>query len=106
MKSRLCGRGDLEGIDGLCTDSPTAEVEAYRLVVSYAASRKLQLKMGDVSNAYFQGETLDRALPLKPPESGTPDPDYADKETMILARAPIDGTQDVGLKFWRQKIDA
>ena len=50
MKSRLCGRGDLEGIDGLRTDSPTAEIEAHHLLFSYAASHKLQLKMGDIPN--------------------------------------------------------
>ena len=96
------GRGDLEGVDGLRTDSPTAEIEAHHPLFSYAAPRKLQLKMGDIPNAYFQGEALDRVLLLKPPESGIPDPDYADKGAMILARAPIYGTQDAGRKFWRK----
>ena len=30
-KSRLCARGDLEGLDGLRSDSPTAEIEAHHL---------------------------------------------------------------------------
>eukprot|EP00973_Karenia_brevis_P078625 10914134-Karenia_brevis.AAC.1 len=29
LKSRLCERGDLEGIDGLRKDSPTAEIEGH-----------------------------------------------------------------------------
>ena len=37
-KSRLCGRGDLEGIDGLRKDSPTAEIESHNLLFSWAAS--------------------------------------------------------------------
>ena len=32
-KSRLCGRGDLEGIDGLRADSPTAEIETHNLPI-------------------------------------------------------------------------
>ena len=32
LKSRLCGRGDLEGIDGLRADSPTAEIESHHLL--------------------------------------------------------------------------
>ena len=59
-KSRLCGRGDLEGLDGLRSDSPTAEIESHNLVFSFAASNKLELKTADISNAYFQGESLDR----------------------------------------------
>ena len=37
---------------------------------------------------------------MKPPPGGLPDPDYADGETMILARVPIYGTEDAGRKFW------
>ena len=61
---------------------------------------KLDLWTADISNAYFQGEELDRLLLLKPPPGGLPDPDYADGETMILARVPIYGTDDAGRKFW------
>ena len=101
-KSRLCGRGDLEGIDGLRKDSPTAEIEAHNLLFSFAASEKLVLRTADISNAYFQSDPLDRLLLLKPPRSGIPDPDYQDGETMILARVPIYGTQDAGRKFWQR----
>ena len=64
-KSRLCGRGDLEGIDGLRKDSPTAEIESHNLLFSWAASNKLILKTADISNAYFQSDPLDRLLQLK-----------------------------------------
>jgi len=101
-KSRLCGRGDLEGIDGLRKDSPTAEIESHNLLFSYAASNKLTLKTADISNAYFQADQLDRVLILKPPRTGIPDPEYQDGETMILARVPIYGTQDAGRKFWKR----
>ena len=100
-KSRLCGRGDLEGIDGLRADSPTAEIEAHNLLFSFGASNKLTIKTADISHAYFQGEQLDRVLLLRPPASGIPDPDYGHGDTMILARVPIYGTQDAGRKFWQ-----
>ena len=101
MKSRLTARGDLEGLDGIRSDSPTAETEAHHLLFSWAASNKITLKSGDISNAYFQGEELDRLLLLKPPK-GIPDPDYEDGEAMILARVPIYGTSDAGRKFWQK----
>ena len=101
-KSRLCGRGDLEGIDGLRKDSPTAEIEAHNLLFSFAASTRLRIKTADISNAYFQSDPLDRLLLLRPPKSGIPDPDYADGDTMILARVPIYGQGDAGRKFWKR----
>ena len=102
FKSRLCGRGDLEGIDGLRADSPTAEIEAHNLLFSWAAANQLDLSTADISNAYFQGEVLDRVLLLRPPRSGIPDTDYEDRETLILARVPIYGTTDAGRKFWKR----
>ena len=99
-KSRLVGRGDLEGLDGLRKDSPTADTESHNLLFSFAASYGLDLETADISNAYFQGSELDRLLLLKPPPGGLPDPEYADGETMILARVPIYGTEDAGRKFW------
>ena len=60
------------------------------------------MKTADISNAYFQGEQLDWVLLLKPPSSGIPDEDYADVETLILARVPIYGTADVGRKSWKK----
>ena len=101
LKSRLTARGDLEGLDGIRSDSPTAETEAHHLLFSWAASNKVTLKTGDISNAYFQSEELDRLLLLKPPK-GIPDPDYEDGEAMILARVPIYGTSDAGRKFWQK----
>ena len=54
-KSRLTGRGDLENLDGIRTDSPTAEIEAHNLIFSFAASAKVRLKVGDISNAAGRG---------------------------------------------------
>ena len=65
-KSRLTGRGDLENFDGIRTDSPTAEIEAHNLIFSFAASAKVRLKVGDISNAFFQGKEMDRVLLLTP----------------------------------------
>ena len=63
-KSRLTGRGDLENLDGLRTDSPTAEIEAHNLIFSFAAAMGIRLKVGDISNAFFQGKEMDRLLLL------------------------------------------
>lgn len=92
----------MEGLDGIRSDSPTAEIESHNLVFSFAASNRLVLKTADISNAYFQGELLDRVLLLKPPKSGVPDDEYSDGNTMILARVPIYGTADAGRKLWKK----
>ena len=101
-KSRLCGRGDMEYVEGLRTDSPTAEIESHHILFSFAAARKLKIRTADISNAYFQGDVLDRIILMRPPSTGIPDPEYADGEAMILARVPIYGTADAGRKFWKR----
>ena len=86
-KSRLVVRGDLEQGDPR-SDSPTASIEAQNLVFSFAASRRLKLKALDVTNAYFQGEAIDRVLLLSQPKGGLPGLKPGDH---MLARAPIYG---------------
>ena len=53
-RAALCGRGELEGSNGL-TESPTADVEAQHRVFSFAAANKTRLNTADTSNAYFEG---------------------------------------------------
>ena len=102
FKSRLVACGNFEDTPGIRTDSPTCDLEGLNLLVSWAASNALRLNSADIRNAYFQGKELDRLLLLSPPKCGLPDPDYADGETMIVARAPIYGTPDAGRFFWKQ----
>ena len=98
LKSRLVGRGDLEDID-VRSDSPTCETEAVNLICSFAASRKLTIKSADITNAYFQGEELDRLLLFKQPKGGLPGvPDGA----CMIARVPVYGTKDAGRGFWKR----
>jgi hypothetical protein len=78
LTSRLCGRGDLDGIDGLRSDSHTADIESHHLLFSFAASSKLKIKT--VSNAYFKGKQLDRLLLTRPPKGVIPDPVYENRE--------------------------
>ena len=67
LKSRLVVRGDLEKGDPR-SDSPTASLEAQNMVFSFTASRRLKIKCLDVTNAYFQGEEIDRVLLLSQPK--------------------------------------
>ena len=41
-------------------DAPTADAESHCLLASWAASERLRLKGGDVTNAYFQANPLTR----------------------------------------------
>lgn len=36
---RLVGRGDLENLEGVRTDSPTMDIEGHNLIFSFAASK-------------------------------------------------------------------
>lgn len=101
FKSRLVGCGQLEDCDGLRTDSPTCESKGLNLILSWTACSKNKLKSADISNAYFQGQPLDRLLLLKPPSGGLPgEGDIHD--AAILARVPIYGTKDAGRRFWKR----
>ena len=97
-KSRLVVRGDLEQGDPR-SDSPTASIEAQNLVFSFAASRKFRIKSLDVTNAYFQGEEIDRVLLLSQPKGGLPG---LKPHQHMLARAPIYGSTDGGRRFWKR----
>ena len=100
LKSRLVARGDLE-VAEFRSDSPTAENESVCLVLSFASSRKLRIKKGDISNAYFQGERLTRKLLLRQPKGGLPD-DAVKLDDRLLAQVPIYGTTDAGRGFWKR----
>lgn len=54
-------RGDLEDAAGVCMDSPTFDLGAHNLLLSWASCEGVQLKAGDVSNADFQ-EPVDQLL--------------------------------------------
>ncbi|CAE7200469.1 GIP [Symbiodinium sp. CCMP2592] len=97
-KSRLVVRGDLEKGDPR-SDSPTASIEAQNLVFSFSASRKVKIKSLDVTNAYFQGEEIDRVLLLSQPKGGLPG---LKPHQHMLARAPIYGSTDGGRRFWKR----
>ncbi|CAE7312962.1 unnamed protein product, partial [Symbiodinium necroappetens] len=84
-RSRLVACGHLEHVDRneLDCDSPTADAEVHCLIASYAASRRLKLRCGDITSAYFQ----DSQVP---------------EEAMLLCRLPIYGTIDAGCGFYNR----
>ena len=66
FKSRLVACGQLEAHKKeIRSDAPTCSLEAFNLIVSFAACNKLKLRCADLSNAYFQGEKMDRLLLLQ-----------------------------------------
>jgi hypothetical protein len=105
-KSRLVVRGDMERQEGLRTDSPTCDLSALRLVLSYAASKRLTIQSADITNAYFQGKEIDRLFLVSQPRDdhgleGIP------KEAAMICRVPIYGQTDAGRSLWmRLKSEA
>ena len=73
-ESRLVALGNNEKAE-IRSDSPTAENESLNIVCSFAASRRLPVRSGDLENGYFIGEKLTRLLILCQPRGGIPDPD-------------------------------
>lgn len=50
FKSRLVERGDQETTEGIRTDSPTAEIEAVNLVISWRAMRQQEVEAADAGH--------------------------------------------------------
>ena len=98
MKSRLVALGNHEKYE-IRSDSPTCPNETILMVCSFAASRKLKIKSGDLENAYFIGMKLTRKLLLRQPKGGLPGLLYDDR---LLAKVPIYGTRDAGRGFWKK----
>ena len=99
-KGRLVVRGDQEQGD-VRSDSPTCDTEAQNLLFSFAASRRLRIRSADITNAYFQGEEMDRILLLRPPNKGLEEENLQPGQLM-LARVPVYGAHDSGRKFWKK----
>ena len=100
MKSRLVARGDLSQVFTR-SDSPTANKEALFILLSFALSRKLHIKSGDLDHGYFQGEELSKPLILRQPDGGLPDP-AAKLDDFMLCFVPIYGTREAGRGLWRR----
>ena len=71
------------------------------MLFSFATSRRLRIKGGDLDHGYFQGEYLTKPLILRQPEGGLPDPDAKPGDRM-LCFVPIYGTRDAGRGLWRR----
>ena len=99
FKSRLVTRGDLEKEKDLRTDSPTCDLVAMRLILSYAACNKLRICSGDIANAYFQGKEIDRLFLLKPPRDDT-GLEGVPEGAALICRVPIYGQTDAGRGLW------
>lgn len=93
-------RGDQEQSQ-VRSDSPTCDTEAQNILFSFASSRRLRIRSADVTNAYFQGEEMDRILLLKPPRKGLEE-ERLEEGQLMLARVPVYGAHDSGRKFWKK----
>ena len=99
LKSRLVGCGNFEETDGIRTDSPAGDVDSHNLIFSWCASHKVMIRSADISNAYLQGNEVDRIILYRIPKGGIPE-EGIEEGTIIAARVPIYGTKDAGRGFW------
>ena len=70
-------------------------------MISFATSRKVKIRSGDLGHGYFQGEKLSRPLLLRQPKGGLPD-DSIKFDGVLLALVPTHGTRDAGRGIWRR----
>jgi hypothetical protein len=68
-KARCVGKGfyQIEGVDYAETSSPTIEDATLRLLLQYAATRKLTIHQLDVKTAFFNGELVEDVYITPPP---------------------------------------
>ena len=72
LKSRLVGCGNFEDVEGIRTDSPTADVDSHNLVCSWCAANKVKIRCADITNAYLQGREVDRIILYRIPQRRHP----------------------------------
>ena len=98
-KSRLVSCGNFEDSEGLRSDSPTADIDVHLLICIWASCFNLSLHSADVTNAYFQGQPLDRIVLMAQPRGGLPG---VNPEALLLIRVPVYGLTDSGRGFWKR----
>lgn len=96
-----CGGATFRAPPGVHMVSPTCDIDAHNLLLSWASFEGVLLKAGNASNAYFQGEPARRLPLLKPPHGGLPDDDTT-SEAMLVARVPIYDTKGAARGFWKK----
>ena len=89
FKSRLVACGNHADVNER-SDSPTSDPEAHNLIASWAVSVGVLLQAGDVENAYFKGERMDRLVIFRPPRGGIPGADI-EPGGGIAVRVPVYG---------------
>lgn len=98
-KSRLVVQGCQEDETGIRSDSPTASLLAFNLVISMSVLQKWTLASYDASTAYLQSTGIDRLLILKAPR---PPPPGVRPDSLFQALGSIYGTKDAGRSWWKK----
>ena len=95
LKSRLCMRGDREkDKDSIRADSPTADKDTLKLVLSIAANEKFDIVSGDIKSAFLQGQSLSREVFVVPPKEAN------EKGTLWLLKKGAYGLIDASRMFY------
>ena len=69
------------------------------LALSYAACNRWQLRGGDITASFLQGEAMTRTLVLTSSKGGLPD---VEPGSLLIAKKPVYGTKDAPRGFWRR----
>ena len=80
-RAGLCHAETLETTEGLCSDSPTADIDLHLLIAIWASCHRTSLHSADVTNANFQARPLDRVLLMAQPRGGL---EGVDPEALLL----------------------
>ena len=97
-KSRLVVQGHREVVD-IRSESPTASLLVIQILLSVVSMKRWVVKSADASNAYLQGEAIDRLLILRAPE---PPPPGVPRGQLMKAKGSIYGTKDAGRRWWKR----
>jgi len=99
-KSRLCVLGFLDPDTGIRTDAPTLSKAAEHLIYAFAASKRLTLFTGDVSNAFLNGVDMDpkRSLWFRAPSDLT----GVRSGALCRVRKGVYGLRDAPRLWWER----
>ena len=79
--------------------SPAGHVDSHNIVCSWCAQAHVSTHSCDFTNAYFQGQEIDRILLYCIPAECIPKKGVA-KGSILASRVPVYGTKDAGRGLW------
>ena len=94
-KARLVARGFEEPENDVTKESPTCSKDSLRVIMAIITQKKWSLNTTDIKTAFFQGQTIEREIYLRPPRE-------ANTDKLWKLRNCVYGLSDASRKWYDQ----